>query len=163
MSADAAPPPTDPQALAEAVGAAMWSRDHATQALGMRLDAIAPGRAVLSMPVRRDMVNGHAICHGGLIFTLADSAFAYACNSYNHNTVASACHIDFLAPAREGDVLEAEAVERSLAGRTGVYDITVRVRGGRTVALFRGKSYRIGGEVIAGLAQAADGAASRAR
>ncbi|MFN4102796.1 MAG: hydroxyphenylacetyl-CoA thioesterase PaaI [Tepidimonas sp.] len=163
MAADAAPPPTDPQALAEAVGAAMWSRDHATQALGMRLDAIAPGRAVLSMPVRRDMVNGHAICHGGLIFTLADSAFAYACNSYNHNTVASACHIDFLAPAREGDVLEAEAVERSLAGRTGVYDITVRVRGGRTVALFRGKSYRLSGEVIAGLAQAADGAASRSR
>lgn len=163
MSADAALPPTDPQALADAVGAAMWSRDHATQALGMRLDAIAPGRAVLSMPVRRDMVNGHAICHGGLIFTLADSAFAYACNSYNHNTVASACHIDFLAPAREGDVLEAEAVERSLAGRTGVYDITVRVRGGRTVALFRGKSYRIGGEVIAGLAQAAEGAAPRPR
>ncbi|WP_334154608.1 hydroxyphenylacetyl-CoA thioesterase PaaI [Tepidimonas sp.] len=163
MSADAAPPPTDPQALAEAVGAAMWVRDHATQALGMHLDAIAPGRAVLSMPVRRDMVNGHAICHGGLIFTLADSAFAYACNSYNHNTVASACHIDFLAPAREGDVLEAEAVERSLAGRTGVYDITVRVRGGRTVALFRGKSYRLSGEVIAGLAQAADGAAPRSR
>jgi acyl-CoA thioesterase len=144
-------PPTDPQALAEAVAAAMWSRDHATQALGMRLEVIAPGRAVLSMPVRRDMVNGHALCHGGLIFTLADSAFAYACNSYNHNTVASACHIDFLAPAREGDVLEAEAEERSLAGRTGVYDITVRVRGGKTVALFRGKSYRIGGEVIAGL------------
>ena len=72
-------------------------------------------------------------------------------DSYNHNTVASACHIDFLAPAREGDVLEAEAEERSLAGRTGVYDITVRVRGGKTVALFRGKSYRIGGEVIAGL------------
>lgn len=158
MNHDAAPAPNDPQALAEAVAAAMWARDHATQALGMRLEAIAPGRAVLSMPVRRDMVNGHAICHGGLIFTLADSAFAYACNSYNHNTVASACHIDFLAPAREGDVLEAEAVERSLAGRTGVYDITVRVRGGRTVALFRGKSYRLGGEVIAGLAHAAEAA-----
>ncbi|MDM7456221.1 MAG: hydroxyphenylacetyl-CoA thioesterase PaaI [Tepidimonas sp.] len=154
MSVDVAPLPADPQALAEAVGAAMWSRDHATQALGMRLDAIAPGRAVLSMPVRRDMVNGHAICHGGLIFTLADSAFAYACNSYNHNTVASACHIDFLAPAREGEVLEAEAIERSLTGRTGVYDVTVRVRGGRTVALFRGKSHRLGGEVIAGLQQA---------
>jgi len=158
MDASTAAVPTDPQALAEAVAAAMWSRDHATQALGMALEAIGPGRAVLSMPVRRDMVNGHAICHGGLIFTLADSAFAYACNSYNHNTVASACHIDFLAPAREGDVLEAEAVERSLSGRTGVYDITVRVRGGRTVALFRGKSYRLGGEVIAGLAHAAEGA-----
>jgi acyl-CoA thioesterase len=155
MNPDRDAPPTDPQALAEAVAAAMWSRDHATRALGMRLEAIAPGRAVLSMPVRRDMVNGHALCHGGLIFTLADSAFAYACNSHNHNTVASACHIDFLAPVREGDVLEAEAEERSLTGRTGVYDITVRVRGGKTVALFRGKSYRIGGEVIAGLPPAA--------
>lgn len=155
-------PPTDPQALAEAAAAAMWARDQACQSLGMRVEVIAPGRAVLSMAVRGDMVNGHAICHGGLIFTLADSAFAYACNSYNHNTVASACHIDFLAPAREGDVLEAEAQERSLAGRTGVYDITVRVRGGRTVALFRGKSYRIGGEVIAGLAQAAGSPAPRA-
>ena len=103
------------------------------------------------MTVRPDMVNGHHICHGGLIFTLADSAFAYACNSYNKNTVASACHIDFLAPAKEGDILEAEAVEQSLSGRTGVYDITVRTRSGKTVALFRGKSYRINGEVIAGL------------
>ena len=98
-----------------------------------------------------DMVNGHHICHGGLIFTLADSAFAYACNSYNLNTVASACSIDFLAPGREGDVLEATAVERSASGRTGVYDVEVKVVGGNTVALFRGKSYRIKGEVIAGL------------
>lgn len=148
--------PTDPQALAEAVAQAMWSRDHASQALGMRIEAIGPGTATLSMPVRADMVNGHAICHGGFMFTLADSAFAYACNSTNQNTVASACHIDFLAPAREGDVLEAEAVERSASGRTGVYDITVRVRGGKTVALFRGKSYRIQGEVIAGLAAASE-------
>ena len=146
------PVPTDPQALAEAVAQAMWSRDNATQALGMRIEAIGPGTATLSMPVRADMVNGHAICHGGFMFTLADSAFAYACNSGNQNTVASACHIDFLAPARVGDVLEAEAVSRSASGRTGVYDITVRVRGGKTVALFRGKSYRIQGEVIAGLA-----------
>lgn len=144
--------PTDPQALAEAVAQAMWSRDNATQALGMRIEAIGPGTATLSMPVRADMVNGHAICHGGFMFTLADSAFAYACNSANQNTVASACHIDFLAPARVGDVLEAEAVQRSASGRTGVYDITLRVRGGKTVALFRGKSYRIQGEVIAGLA-----------
>jgi len=149
---DATSVPTDPQALAQAVADAMWSRDHATNALGMRIEAIGPGSATLSMPVRTDMLNGHAMCHGGFIFTLADSAFAYACNSYNQNTVASACHIDFLAPAREGDVLQAEAVERSASGRTGVYDITVRVRGGKTVALFRGKSYRIQGEVIAGLA-----------
>ena len=148
-----APDPTDPQALADAVAQAMWPRDTASQALGMRLEAIGPGTATLSMPVRADMLNGHGMCHGGFMFTLADSAFAYACNSYNLNTVASACHIDFLAPAREGDVLEAQAVERSASGRTGVYDITLRVRGGKTVALFRGKSYRIQGEVIAGLAQ----------
>ncbi len=146
--------PTDPQALAEVVAQTMWSRDRATHALGMAIAAIGPGRATLRMPVRGDMVNGHAICHGGMIFTLADSAFAYACNSYNQNTVASACHIDFLAPAREGEVLEAEAVERSASGRTGVYDITVRVVGGKTVALFRGKSYRIQGEVVAGLQHA---------
>ena len=106
---------------------------------------------VVSMPVQGDMLNGHQTCHGGYLFTLADSAFAYACNSHNQNTVASACHIDFLAPAKECDVLEAEAIERSLAGRTGVYDVTVRVQGGQTIALFRGKSYRISGEVINGL------------
>jgi acyl-CoA thioesterase len=137
--------------LAEAVAQAMWARDAATHALGMQMVHIAPGQCTLTMTVRPDMVNGHHICHGGLMFTLADSAFAYACNSYNRTTVASACHIDFLAPAREGDVLEAHAVERSASGRTGVYDITVRIRDGATVALFRGKSYRIQGEVIAGL------------
>jgi acyl-CoA thioesterase len=139
------------QALAEASSQAMWARDRATQGLGMSIDRIAPGQAVMSMPVRPDMLNGHDMCHGGFMFLLADSAFAFACNSYNQNTVASACHIDFLAPARLGDVLEAEAIERSRSGRTGVYDITVRIRGGKTVALFRGKSYRIEGEVIAGL------------
>ena len=146
--------PTDPQALADAVTRAMWSRDRATQGLGMQILSVKPGYALITMPVRGDMVNGHHICHGGFIFTLADSAFAFSCNSYNQNTVASGCSIDFLAPAREGDVLEAEAVERSLSGRTGVYDITVRTQSGKTVALFRGKSYRIKGEVIAGLEQA---------
>lgn len=144
--------------LAQDVAAAMWSRDNATQALGMAIVAIAPGSATVTMPVRTDMLNGHGMCHGGFMFTLADSAFAYACNSHNRNTVASACAIDFLAPAREGDVLEAEAIERSRSGRTGVYDITVRVvsgsSSGKTVALFRGKSYRLDGEVIAGLAAA---------
>jgi acyl-CoA thioesterase len=106
------------------------------------------------MLVRGDMVNGHHICHGGMIFSLADTAFAYACNSYNKNTVASACHIDFLAPGKEGEMLEAEAIEQSQSGRTGVYDVTVRSSSGKTVALFRGKSYRINGEVIAGLQQA---------
>ncbi len=140
------------QALAEAVAEAMWSRDRAAQALGIRIDSVAPGRATLSMQVRGDMVNGHHICHGGLIFSLADTAFAYACNAYNRNTVASGCNIDFVAPGKEGDTLQAEAVERSLSGRTGVYDVTVRDSAGKAVALFRGKSYRIAGEVIAGLA-----------
>ena len=105
----------------------------------------------MTMTVTPEMVNGHHICHGGLLFALADTAFAYACNSYNKNTVAAACHIDFLSPAKEGEVLEAEAVERSLSGRTGVYDVVVRTNHGRVVALFRGKSYRITGEVIAAL------------
>ena len=126
----------------------MWARDLATQHLKMTLVSIAPGNAVVTMPVSRLMLNGHQTCHGGYIFTLADSAFAYACNSHNQNTVASACNIDFLAPAFEGQILEAEAVERSLAGRTGVYDVTVRIQGGHTCALFRGKSHRISGEVL---------------
>ncbi|KAB2968193.1 hydroxyphenylacetyl-CoA thioesterase PaaI [Zoogloea sp.] len=146
--------PTDPQALAEAVAEAMWARDRAANALGMRIDAVRQGYARLSMPVRGDMVNGHHICHGGLIFSLADTAFAYACNSYNKNTVASACNIDFLAPGKEGDTLSAEAIEMSASGRTGVYDVTVRDSAGKAIALFRGKSYRISGEVIAGLAAA---------
>ena len=142
------------QALANATAEAMYARDRAAQAHDIRIVRVQPGAALLSMPVRSDMVNGHHICHGGMIFTLADTAFAYACNSYNKNTVASACHIDFLAPAKEGETLEAEAVEQSAAGRTGVYDITVRNSHGKTIALFRGKSYRINGEVIAGLQQA---------
>jgi acyl-CoA thioesterase len=146
-------------ALAQATAEAMWARDRAAQALGMRILNVKPGYAKLAMTVRTDMVNGHHICHGGMIFTLADTAFAYACNSYNHNTVASACQIDFLAPAKENDTLEAEAVEQALAGRSGVYDITVRTAAGQTVALFRGKSRRIAGEVIAGLQQADHAAA----
>ena len=153
--ADASPAlPTDPQALAEVVAQTMWSRDRATHALGMEIISVGPGRATIQMTVRQDMLNGHAICHGGMLFTLADTAFAYACNSYNQNTVASACHIDFLAPGREGDLLEAQAIERSAGGRTGVYDVTVSVVGGKTLALFRGKSARIKGEVTASLADA---------
>jgi acyl-CoA thioesterase len=140
--------PAEAQALAERVAASMWPRDTASQALGMRLVRIAPGRAELAMPVRADMLNGHAICHGGFIFTLADSAFAYACNSYNLITVASGCGIDFIAPAREGDVLTAVGHERSASGRTGIYDIEVVNQRGEKIALFRGKSYRIKGHVI---------------
>ena len=134
--------------LAERVADAMYSRDTASKALGIRIAEVSPGHAQLTMPVRADMLNGHAICHGGFIFTLADSAFAFACNSYNFNTVASGCGIDFIAPAREGDILTARARERALAGRTGVYDVEVANQRGETVALFRGKSYRIRGHLI---------------
>jgi acyl-CoA thioesterase len=140
--------PADAQVLAERVTAAMWARDVASQGLGMRIVRVGPGRAELAMAVRANMLNGHAICHGGFIFTLCDSAFAYACNSYNLHTVASGCGIDFLAPAREGDVLTAIAHERSASGRTGVFDIEVTNQQGEKIALFRGKSYRIKGHVI---------------
>jgi len=140
--------PEDAHALAQRVAAAMLARDTATQALGIRVGEVSPGRAELSMVVRADMLNGHDICHGGFIFTLADSAFAYACNSYNLSTVASGCAIDFIAPARLGNRLTAKAHERQLAGRTGVYDVEVVNDQGETVALFRGKSYRIKGHLI---------------
>ncbi|HSS70266.1 MAG TPA: hydroxyphenylacetyl-CoA thioesterase PaaI [Casimicrobiaceae bacterium] len=126
----------------------MYSRDRASQALGMTIASVGPGHAELTMPVRADMLNGHAICHGGFIFALADSAFAFACNSYNLTTVASGCAIDYMAPAREGDLLTAKARERSVSGRTGVYDIEVSNQRSETIALFRGKSYRIKGHVI---------------
>jgi len=144
------PPMTtaDARTLAERVSASMYERDTATQALGIRIVHVGPGYAELAMQVRADMLNGHQICHGGFIFTLADSAFAYACNSYNLNTVASGCAIEFTAPAREGDVLTARAHERQLAGRTGVYDVEVANQKGESVALFRGKSYRIKGHHI---------------
>jgi acyl-CoA thioesterase len=139
---------SEAQALAERVAAQMWRRDDASQKLGMRIVRIAPGRAELAMSVRADMLNGHAICHGGFIFTLADSTFAYACNSYNLATVASGCAIDFVAPAREGDVLTATGREVSASGRTGVYDIEVTNQRGDKIALFRGKSYRIKGHIV---------------
>ena len=140
--------PAEACELAERVAAAMYARDTASKALGMTIVEVNAGHAELTMPVRADMLNGHAICHGGFIFTLADSAFAFACNSYNFNTVASGCGIDFVAPAREGDVLTARARERALAGRTGVYDVEVANQRGETVALFRGKSYRIKGHLV---------------
>lgn len=146
------PSPADPQLLAEAVGRAMYPRDHASQLLGMTLDSIAPGRAQMTMRVRPDMCNGHRICHGGLIFTLADSTFAYACNSYNFNTVALGCAIDFMAAGKNGDTLTAVGEMRQQGSRTGLYDITVTNQNGRTIALFRGKSYRISGDVLSGLA-----------
>lgn len=141
------PDPAKAQALAEAAGQAMFSRDRASQAMGMSLDAIRPGYARMSMRVREDMLNGHLSCHGGYIFALADSAFAFACNSHNLNTVGAGCSIEYLAPGRLGDLLTAEAQEQALAGKTGVYDIKVTNQDGRTIALFRGKSHRVSGEV----------------
>ncbi|HKE70991.1 MAG TPA: hydroxyphenylacetyl-CoA thioesterase PaaI [Nocardioidaceae bacterium] len=136
----------DAQQVAEAAAAAMWKDDQASQALGMRVVTVGPGRAVLSMTVRPDMTNGHGIGHGGFTFALADSAFAFACNSYDRRTVAARCDIAFLAPIREGDELVAEAVERHRAGRNGIYDVAVR-RGDEVVAEFRGTSREVGGSL----------------
>jgi acyl-CoA thioesterase len=130
-----------PQQVAERVRAGMFAEDRAAQALGMAVTEIAPGRATLTMTVREDMLNGHAICHGGLIATLADTAFAYGCNSYDELTVASGFSIDFVAPGRLGDVLTARCTEVSRAGRTGVYDVTVDNQRGERIAVFRGRSY----------------------
>ena len=140
---------TDPsstaQQTAERVRDGMFARDRAAQGLAMRITHIAPGAATIEMPVRDDMLNGFDICHGGFITTLADSAFAFACNAGNEMTVASGLTIDFVAPAREGDVLTAHGVEVSHAGRTGVYDVTVRNQRDELVAVFRGRSYTMKG------------------
>ena len=136
------------QALAEAAAAAMYARDTASQGLGMAIAAIAPGYARLTMTIRADMLNGHGSCHGGFIFALADSAFAFACNSHNLVTVGAGCTIDYLAPGRLHDVLTATAVEQALAGKSGVYDVKISNQDGRVIALFRGKSHRVSGEVV---------------
>jgi acyl-CoA thioesterase len=138
----------DAQKLAEASASAMWEDDHASQGLGMRIDRIAPGEAVLSMTVRPDMTNGHGMCHGGFIFLLADSAFAFACNSDGHRTVAEHCAISFLHPARTGERLVATAVEKAKRPRSGIYDITVRNGEGMLIAEFRGHSRRVGGTFV---------------
>jgi len=136
--------------IAEDASRAMYERDHAARALGIALLDVRPGFARMSMLVRLDMVNGHRTCHGGLIFTLADTAFAYSCNSHNKNAVAQHCAITFVQPAREGDLLTAEGVEQSLSGRSGIYDIKVTNQNGETVALFRGNSRVVKGEVATG-------------
>jgi acyl-CoA thioesterase len=136
-----------PEETARTAAAAMWAADRASRALGMELVDVGPGRATLRMTVRDDMVNGHDIGHGGFTFTLADSAFAFACNSYNRSSVAAGAEVRFLAPTRLGDVLEATAVERSREGRDGVYDVTVRC-GDRVVAEFTGRSKEIRGTLF---------------
>lgn len=148
-------PTDDPQALATACAEAMYARDHTAQALGIEIAAVGPGTATLTMAVRETMVNGHAICHGGMIFTLADTAFAYACNAYNVVTVAQHCSISFLQPGRLGQRLIATAREVTREGRSGLYDIRVTAEdaGGTplpgVLAEFRGHSRTLGGPVIA--------------
>ncbi len=135
-----------PEERARRSAAAMWVGDHASQALGMTLTNIGPGTATLTMRVRPDQLNGHGICHGGYIFTLADTAFAYACNSYNQLVVAQENTITFLSPGRDGELLTAVAQEQHLAGRSGVYDAVVTGGDGRKVALFRGLSRSVKGQ-----------------
>lgn len=137
------------EALARRVGESMFAADRASREfMQMELLSCAPGQAVMRMTVRKDMLNGHEICHGGLIFTLADSTFAFACNSYNKVAVAAGCSIEFLKPAQLGDVLTCEGVEQTLQGRHGIYDMRVNNQRGEVVAMFRGKSAQIQGTVI---------------
>ena len=137
------------QRLAQAVGRAMYAEDNASRALGMVLDEVRPGQAKMRMTVRDDMINGHDICHGGLIFTLADSTFAFACNARNQVTVAAGAEIHFISPAKKGETLIAVGRERASAGRSGIYDIEVTDdASGRLVAVFRGRSHRIEGSIV---------------
>jgi acyl-CoA thioesterase len=138
----------DRKSLARLTAEAMWREDRCSKWLGMKLEEAGPGHARMSMRVTRDMVNGHGSCHGGMIFTLADSTFAFACNSHNHRAVAAGCSIEYLAPAQLGDVLTAEGREEAVVGRFGVYDIRVTNQEGAVVALFRGKSATIKGKLV---------------
>jgi acyl-CoA thioesterase len=137
-----------PEETAQACAEIMWAEDSASRGLGMELVAVGPGTAELAMAVRSDMVNGHGICHGGFIFTLADSAFAFACNSYDQRVVAAHCAVTFLAPARLGDRLTAKGVERRRFGRNGIYDITVTRDDGTPIAEFRGHSRTVKGRFL---------------
>jgi acyl-CoA thioesterase len=137
-----------PQELAEASAQAMWDNDRASQRLGMVVEQIAPGQATLSMTVTEAMTNGHENGHGGYIFTLADSAFAFACNTYNAVTVGQQASINYVAPARLGDRLTATAIEASRSGRSGIYDVTVTNQDGRPVAHFRGLSRAVKGTYV---------------
>ena len=135
--------------LAQAVGESMFAADTASrETMGMALLDCQPGYARMSMQVRELHLNGHKICHGGFIFTLADSTFAFACNSHNKVTVAAGCQIEFLKPGKLGDVLTCEGVEQTLSGRHGIYDMKVTNQDGAVIALFRGKSAQIQGTVL---------------
>ena len=128
---------------------AMWAEDKASQGLGMQILEVGPGRARLAMPIAEHMTNGHGTCHGGFIFTLADSAFAFACNSHGQNAVAQHCSVTFLSPAQRGMRLVAEARERQRGERSGIYDVTVRTEAGDVIAEFRGHSRSIPGTWVA--------------
>lgn len=143
-----AAPVQDEQAIAEAVRDEMFRQDAASRGLGMVVDAVGPGYSLLSMTVRPDMLNGFKTCHGGFIATLADSAFAFACNSHNEVTVASGIIVDFLSPVYVGDVLRAECREVALTGRTGVYDIEVTNQHGKIVVVMRGRSHTMKGQAV---------------
>lgn len=132
-----------PQAVAETTRDRMFAADAAAKMLGMRVTAIGPGSATVTMPVRPELLNGFGVCQGGLITTLADTAFAYACNSFGEVTVASGFDVELLAPGRDGDLLTAQAVQVSQAGRTGIYDVVVTNQDGLRIALFRGRSHRL--------------------
>ena len=136
-----------PDELARASADAMWSADTASRGLGMEIVDVAPGRATLTMTVGEAMLNGHAIAHGGFIFTLADSAFAFACNSYGERTVAQHCTISYIKPVAKGDRLVATAREVSRSGRSGIYDVSVSVNG-TVIAEFRGFSRTVGGSIV---------------
>ena len=135
--------------LASTCAQTMFERDAASQAMGMRLLSVAPGCARVGMSVRANMIQGHGTCHGGYLFALADSAFAFACNSYNDATVAIGCSIDYIAPAQLGDTLTARCTEQSRSGRTGNYDVRIENQQGQLIALFHGKSYKVRGTVLA--------------
>ncbi|MFZ9678936.1 MAG: hydroxyphenylacetyl-CoA thioesterase PaaI [Quisquiliibacterium sp.] len=141
-------PGLDEQELAEACARIMFAEDTTALHLGMELLEVNPGSARMSMQIRHEFTNGHGICHGGYIFMLADTAFAYACNSRNQRAVAASASIEFLAPAHDGDVLTAQGQEQHLAGRSGIYDIKVTDQSGKLIALFRGKSATIRGKFI---------------
>jgi acyl-CoA thioesterase len=139
--------PEDAQRIAEACADAMWADDNASRGLGMRLVQVAPGDVRISMPITPAMANGHGMCHGGFVFTLADSAFAFACNSRNQKMVAQQGAISFVAPAKVGDTLTAHAREVHLRGRGGIYDVSVRNQAGELIAEFRGHCRAIPGSL----------------
>jgi acyl-CoA thioesterase len=136
------------QRTAERAVRVLYEQDRASRSLGMRITRVAPGEAEMTMQVRTDMTNGHAICHGGFVFALADSTFAFACNSHGDSTVAAAASIDFLVPVRAGDTLTATARELWRGGRSGLYEIVVANQRGESVALFRGRSQRVRGRLV---------------